>query len=148
MRPRPRRLLVVALIAFAPVAAQMEQAAPPRAARTIQLDDIINWKAVGANALSNDGQWFAYRIAAIEGDGQLVVRRTRADKELKFDLGETPEGGGRGGGRGGAIDGGGASATLAFSDDSKWIAFTTYPSRAEQQRLRRQRRPVNSSVSV
>ena len=36
--------------------------------------------------------------------------------------------------------GGGGSSTLAFSDDSKWIAFTTYPSRAEQQRMRRQRR--------
>ena len=149
MRPRPRRLLVVALIAFAPVVAQMEQAAAPRATRTVQLDDIINWKTVGANALSNDGQWFAYRIAAIEGDAQLVVHRTRAEKELKFDLGETPQGRGRGGGRGrGAIAGGGASATLAFSDDSKWLAFTTYPSHTEQQRLRRQRRPVNSSVSV
>src|SRR5688500_6958156 len=148
MRPRPRRLLVVALIAFAPVVAQMEQAASPRASRTIQLDDIVNWKTVGANALSNDGQWFAYRMAAVEGDAQLVVRHTRAEKELKFDLGETPQGGGRGGGRGGAVDGGAASSTLAFSDDSKWIAFTTYPSHAEQQRLRRQRRPVNSSVSV
>ena len=149
MKPRPRRLmLVVALFAFAPVVAHMEQAAAPRATRAIQLEDIINWKTVGANALSNDGQWFAYRMAAIEGDAQIVVRRTRAEKELKFDAGETPEGGGRGGGRGGGVDGGGAPSTLAFSDDSKWIAFTAYPSRAEQQRLRRQRRPVNSSVSV
>src|SRR5688500_7109531 len=137
MKPRPRRLmLVVALLAFAPVVAQMEQAAPPRATRTIQLEDIVNWKTVGANALSNDGQWFAYRVAASEGDAQSIVRRTGSEKELKFDAGETPEGGGRGGGgRGGPADGGGGSAALAFSDNSKWIAFTAYPSRAEQQRL-------------
>jgi len=148
MKSRPRRLIVVAVFLIAPlfsVAPQTEQAAAPKATRTIQLDDIIAWKAIGGTALSHDGQWFAYRVAPGEGDAQLIVRRTRDAKEVKFDLGETPSGGG-GGGRGGLDVGG--SATLAFSDDSRWIAFTTYPSRGEQQRLRRQRRPVTSSVSV
>jgi dipeptidyl aminopeptidase/acylaminoacyl peptidase len=37
---------------------------------------------------------------------------------------------------------------VSFSDDSKWIAFTTNPSRAEAQRLRRQRRPVQGGVTL
>ncbi len=151
MTPRPRRLiLVAALLVCVPLLgtdARTEQAPAPQATRSIQLQDIIDWKAVGVTALSADGQWFAYRVAPAEGDAQVIVRRTRAEKELKFDVGETPAPAG-GGGRGGGPEGVGAPSTLGFSDDSKWIAFTTYPSHAEQQRLRRQRRPVNSSVSL
>ena len=49
-------------------------------------------------------------------------------------------------GAGGPGPGGGSA--LEFSDDSKWVAFTTYPTRAEAQRLRRQRRPVQSGVTI
>jgi len=151
MTPTPRRLILVAsLLTCVPLLgtpARMEQAPAPQAARTIQLQDIIDWKTIGVTALSNDGQWFAYRVAPGEGDAQIIVRRTRAEKELKFDVGETPTPAG-GGGRGGAAAAGAVPSTLGFSDDSKWVAFMTYPSRAEQQRLRRQRRPVTSSVSV
>jgi dipeptidyl aminopeptidase/acylaminoacyl peptidase len=149
MTSKPRRLiLVAALLTFVPLLgtpARMEQAPAPQATRAIQLQDIIDWQSVGVTVLSNDGQWFAYRLAPQEGDARVIVRRTRGEKEHRFDVGETPQP--DGGGRGGPAVGG-APSTLGFSDDSKWVAFTTYPSRAEQQRLRRQRRPINSSVSL
>ncbi len=152
MTIRLRRLVLVAtLCTLAPLfvsSAAMEQAPAPRSTRAIQLDDIISWKNIGLTTLSNDGRWFAYRVAPSEGDAQIIARRTDSDKELKFDIGETPSGGGEGRGGGPPAFGGGGSSALAFSDDSKWIAFTTYPSRAEQQRMRRQRRPVQSSVTV
>jgi len=37
---------------------------------------------------------------------------------------------------------------LRFSEDSKWVAFMVYPTRAEGQRLRRQRRPVQANVQI
>ena len=94
--------------------------------------------------MSNDGQWFGYRIAPQEGDAQIVVKRARSgDKELTFEVGELPRP---------APPAAGAAATpaartaaLDFSDDSKWVAFTTYPPRREAQRLRRQRRPVQTA---
>ena len=149
MRATPRRLvltlaLALALPATLPVfgpSATMQQAA---SMRPIELQDIIAWKTIGATAVSNDGQWFAYRIAPGEGDAQIVVRRTQErEKELTFDIGEPPAAAAarRRPRRDG---GGGGSPALDFSDDSKWVAFTTYPSRAEAQRLRRQRRPVQS----
>ncbi|HET7216844.1 MAG TPA: prolyl oligopeptidase family serine peptidase [Vicinamibacterales bacterium] len=150
MRGRPRRLvLTLALAALVPMlqpSASMQQAAATR--RPIELADIVSWKAIGATAVSNDGQWFAYRIAPGEGDAQVVVRRVRGDgKEWKFDVGELPTAG-AGGGRGGDAAGGGAQPALDFSEDSKWIAFTTYPARREAQRLRRQRRPVQGSATI
>ena len=102
--------------------------------------------------MSNDGQWFGYRLAPGEGDAEIVVKKTRGgeadkDKERTFAVGEAPAAPAGGGGRGGEAPGGG-SPTLAFSEDGKWAAFTTYPTRREAQRLRRQRRPIQSSVTI
>jgi dipeptidyl aminopeptidase/acylaminoacyl peptidase len=138
-------LALAALIPLAYPAATMQQAAPRR---PIELQDVINWKTIGTTTLSNDGQWFAYRISPGEGDAQVVVRSTRTGKETTFDIGEPGGGGGEGGGRGGAAAAGGGGASLDFSEDSKWVAFTTYPKRAEAQRLRRQRRPVQNGVTI
>ena len=69
--------------------------------------------------------------------------------ELKFDICD-PSGGNAGApaGPGPGGPGPGVGSTLEFSADSKWAAFTTYPKRAEAQRLRRQRRPVQNSVTI
>ena len=155
MRAIPRRLVLTLALALAlpsalPMlgpAATMQQAVQSK--RPIELQDIINWKSIGTTAVSNDGQWFAYRIAPGEGDAQIVVKRTRTgEKELTFDAGEIPTAGAAGGGGRGGDAGGAGSAALDFSEDSKFVAFTTYPSRREAQRLRRLRRPVQSSVTI
>jgi dipeptidyl aminopeptidase/acylaminoacyl peptidase len=144
----PRRWILTLVVAawvplLSPVAGMQ-----PAAKRPIALEDIITWPTIGTTAVSNDGQWFAYRIAPGEGDAQIVVRRVQSgDKALKFDVGEAPAAGPGGGGRGGEAGGGGAP-TLTFSEDSRWLAFTTYPSRREAQRLRRLRRPIQSSATV
>ncbi len=148
MRSTPRRLvLTFALALTVPLvwpSARMQQRPP----KPLELQDIIDWKAMSATVLSNDGQWFAYRIAPGEGDAQVVVRRARGgDKEMKFDVGEAPQAVAGGGGRGGDA-GGAGTPTLSFSDDAKWVAFTTYPSRREGQRLRRLRRPIQGGVTV
>jgi dienelactone hydrolase len=151
MNPTSRRLVVaLALLTVIPLlspSSTMQQAADSR--RAMQLNDIIAWKTIGASALSNDGQWFGYRLAPGEGDAQVILRQTSGDRELKFDIGDpqatqppidT-----------GAPPGGPPAApptAVQFSDDGKWAAFTIYPSRAEAQRLRRQRRPVDSGVGI
>jgi dipeptidyl aminopeptidase/acylaminoacyl peptidase len=143
---RSRRLtLAVAVLALMPLlgaTAVMQQAAK----RPIQLEDIIAWKSASASAVSADGQWYGYRYAPQEGDAEVVVRRIHGDKkELRFPIGELPQAADGGGGRGGAIGGG---SSLAFSEDGKFVAFTTYPTRQAAQRLRRQRRPIQSSVTI
>ena len=66
--------------------------------RAIVLDDIIAWKALSAPVLSEDGAWFAYRLSPIEGDGDVIIRQTKGDKQFKFSIGETPAPAGGGGG--------------------------------------------------
>lgn len=144
MRYLPQRARALVLLsalllipAFAPLGAQNQ------AKRAVELDDIIAWKNIATTTLSNDGEWFAYRIAPMDGDAQVVIRRARSDKEMKFEAGAAPAAGGRG-----AAAAAGAGSTLAFSDDAKWVAFTTYPSKRESERMRRQRRPIQPSVTL
>jgi dipeptidyl aminopeptidase/acylaminoacyl peptidase len=135
----------------APAAAQAQKpdAAPaqPAAPRAMELADIIAWKNISANAVSNDGKWFAYRMSPMEGDSEVFIRATDSDKVYKFPAGEAPSMAG-GAGPGGPGEGGPPSSSLGISPDSKWAAFTAYPSRAEGQRLRRQRRPVQAKLQL
>ena len=84
-------------------------------------------------------------MAPGEGDAELVVRNVATGKETTFALGEV---GGPPAGEPAAGGPGAAPAAVTFSDDSKWIAFSTNPVRAEAQRLRRQRRPVQAGMTV
>ena len=74
------------------------------------------------------------------------MKNIATGKETKYPLGEVGAPAGAAAPAGPPVFLGGAS--LAFSDDSKWIAFNTSPARAEAQRLRRQRRPVQGGVMV
>jgi len=143
---RSRMLLSIFVLALAPLvgpAATMQQA--PK--RPIDIEDVIAWKTLGTPVLSSDGQWFGYRLAPQEGDAEVVLRQTRGDKTLRFPAGELPQADGGGAGRGGP-GGPGLTTSLAFSEDGKWAAFTSYPTRAAAQRLRRQRRPIQSAVTI
>ena len=134
---------VLTAIPFGP-AARMEQAATLTAAKkVVKVEDVIAWKTLSTAVVSNNGQWFGYRLAPQEGDAELrsaMSRRRQRARSRSARSARRREGGG-----GGA--GGGRTGLAQFSDDAKWVAFTT-PLRAEAQRLRRQRRPVQSSVTV
>ncbi len=90
------------------------------AQRTVELQDIMDWKRIGGARLSADGAWLAFRLAPAEGNGEVVVRSTLNEKEYRF-----PAGSGGGGFGGGGV---------TISDDSRWVAFTIYP---EESRGRR-----------
>jgi dipeptidyl aminopeptidase/acylaminoacyl peptidase len=131
-------LLLLNVVAFPQATTQTASSAPQKAAgetakapRPIEVADIANWKRVQQATVSNDGQWFAYRHLPNEGDGDVILRRTSDNKELKFAAGEVA-----------------GFAPLTFSEDSKWIAFTTFPSAKEAKRLKKERKPVQSKVAL
>jgi len=113
----------------APAQAKAEPAAP-KAPRPIELNDILAWKAIRGTALSVDGEWFAYAVAPQEGDGEIVVRQTKGTKEYRFPAGEMRFG------------------SLAFSDDSRFAAFMTYPTAKEAKQLRREHKTSESAAKA
>jgi len=146
---RPTLALAGVVFVASSVLAQQQQPAvsspATRGAAGKQLTpaDLRAWKSIRTPAVSNDGKWFAYVLAPNEGDAMVVVRQT-ADgaTEQRFPIGEPPAAGPVNPFAGG----GPAAATLAISGDSKYVAFTVYPSQRDARRLRQQRRPVQNKV--
>ncbi len=113
---------ILLLLSAAPVVAQTSA----RPTKQMASADLKAWKSIRTAVLSNDGKWFAYVLAPNEGDAQIVIRSVADGKETKFPIGDASAAGGRGGPPGAAS----ADASLAFSGDSKWVAFTIYPNAA------------------
>ena len=103
-------LALAALPGMSPVGTVLAQESEQR---TVQLQDIMDWKRIGGARLSADGSWFAYRLAPAEGNGEIIVRSTQNETEYRFPAGS-----------GGAGFGGGG---LEISDDSHWVGFAIYP---------------------
>ena len=76
------------------------------------MKDILAWKSIRGTALSNDGKWFAYRLAPNEGNAEVVLRQTQGKKEMRFPVGSSRRGG-----------------RMFFSSDSKWFVFSVSPPR-------------------
>ncbi|HWC99744.1 MAG TPA: prolyl oligopeptidase family serine peptidase [Candidatus Sulfopaludibacter sp.] len=133
------RLLAVSLFACA---------AYGQAQKPIQLPDILAWKRIQAPVVSSNGEWFAYRVVPAEGNAEVVVRNLKTGKEEHYPAGDrtastpAPAGGGAPG-RGGAAAGGAAAGGPEFSEDAKWLVFTTYPLTRDAKRMRTQRRTIH-----
>ncbi|HEY4840188.1 MAG TPA: hypothetical protein VIH72_16340, partial [Candidatus Acidoferrales bacterium] len=113
--------------------------------RAIDFNDAAAWKGVNATALADHGDWFGYRLSPQEGDSGVTIRQTNGIKEYKFSIGEIPAAAAAGGPPAGGLVGG---AALAISSDSKYAAFTMFPSHAEAAQLKRQRKPIQSKVGI
>jgi dienelactone hydrolase len=139
-------LLLVGTAPFRAASQANLGSATSAAPRALDFMDAAAWKAVNASSLSDHGDWFAYRMSPQEGDSSVVVRQTNGTKEYKFSIGEVIVGGG--GAPGGPGAGGGAGAAVGVSSDSKYAAFTMYPTHAEAAALKKQKKPLQSKVGI
>jgi dienelactone hydrolase len=79
--------------------------------RPMTWKDVSSWRYIDpANTtLSPDGKWVAYPMLTYEGDGELVLKKIKDTLEKKYPIG------------------GAGFASLAFSEDGKWVAFKEFP---------------------
>ena len=101
-----------------------------KARRSLEMDDLLNWKTIRSSTVSNDGRWFGYQLAPNEGDSDVILRRTSDDKEMRFPVGDN------------------ANAALSFSDNSQYALFSIAPTKREAERLRRDRKPVHNQAAL
>ena len=92
--PRTLKLLLVVVLTAALVLPTLPETLFPGTAfaqestqRTIELQDIMDWKRIGGARLSEDGSWLAYRLAPAEGNGEIIVRSTQDETEYRFPVG-------------------------------------------------------------
>ncbi len=124
--------LLLLILALPIYSAQGEEKAPKKPRPLEEIQDILAWKSIRSPLLSNDGEWFAYRLSPQEGDGEVIIRKTKTDKEYKFSAGEVQ----------------GFSQDILFSDDSQWVAFTIYPQKEEAKKLKKQKKKAFNKVTL
>lgn len=107
----------------------------PVGKRPLTQEDFDHWRAIQSPALSPDGRWAAYTLAPQVGDGDVVIRATTGTTEHKVPRGYV----GRPQLRP-AADSGFTAAPAQWTADSKHLVFLVYPTQAESERARRERR--------
>jgi dipeptidyl aminopeptidase/acylaminoacyl peptidase len=126
------------LLAPSPVRAETAQ-------KPIQLVDILAWKRIQSQVISNDGVWFAYRLSPAEGNSEVIIRNLKDGKDQHFPIGEIPRLEPPAGGPP-ALMMAAAGRDLAISDDGKFAAFLAYPTEKEAKAMKRTRRPIQSRL--
>jgi len=76
--------------------------------------------------LSPDGKWLAYAVTRSNRNNELRVKNLANGSEKVVAFGASP----------------------AFSDDSKWIAYSIGMSEVDQEKLRRDRKPVQNKLGI
>jgi dipeptidyl aminopeptidase/acylaminoacyl peptidase len=80
--------------------------------KAISWKDVPSWKSIspGSVQYSPDGQWIAYGMVPVEGDGEVIIQHTSdPDKKKEFPIGSS------------------SNPTISFSENGKWVAFKEYP---------------------
>lgn len=133
----PLVLYVSTAVAQAPAARSADVRTPATrpettttARRALGMDDLLNWKSIRFGTVSNDGKWFGYQLAPNEGDGEVILRRTADDREMRFPVGDN------------------ANPALSISDNSHYALFMIAPPKREAERLRKDRKPVQNQAAL
>lgn len=132
---KARNVLLILLLFFLALpsyTSQEEEKAQKKPRPLEDIQDILAWKSIRSSSLSDNGDWFAYRLSPQEGNGEVVIRNTKTDKEYTFPAGEVQ----------------GFSRDILFSDDSHWVAFTIYPQKEEAKKLKKQKKKPYNKVTL
>jgi len=105
--------------------------------RPLDLQAALAWRYVAGTAVANNGSWLMTRQSPNEGDGEVVLRALKGDKEHRFPAGEAP-----------APSYGDRARDLAISEDSKWAAFLAYPEAKEAKKLRKDKKEPRSKAVI
>ncbi len=112
-------LTVLILISSTSLFAQKQKLEP---------EDYDQWQMIAGTELSADGNWFAYNISLVDGDGWLIIKEVGADstEEHKFIHGVRPD----------------------FSQDNKWAAFQIGVSEDQKEKLEKQKKKVHLKLGL
>jgi dipeptidyl aminopeptidase/acylaminoacyl peptidase len=106
--------------------------------RPLNHRDYDSWRSIAGQKLSNDGKFLAYGLFPQDGDGEVVIRNLVTGKEQHEAAGARPAAAPAGDGEEAAPVA--RSISLAFSQDSKTLVFSVFPTKAENAKALRERK--------
>jgi dipeptidyl aminopeptidase/acylaminoacyl peptidase len=102
--------------------------------------DYDAWRSIRGPQLSRDGKFLAYALFPQEGDGEFVVRNLTTGKEWRESAGQTPPPPRPDPAQIEEAPPQARSITIAFTHDSKYVVFSTFPPDAEVEKAKRARK--------
>lgn len=94
--------------------------------KPLTLEDYAQWNRIRNTAISPDGGWMTYTYAPNEGDETLHIRKIDGDT-LRTSLN---------------------GKHVAFSSDSKWLAYLVDPTKEATDKLKESKKPVLSDLKI
>jgi len=109
------------------------------AKRPLNHHDYDSWHTIASQHLSADGKFLAYSVFPQEGDGEVIIRNLVTGKDQhepagarpQPDSSAVPEEGPAPAARG---------VTVAFSADSRTLVFSTFPSKADTDKAKKEKK--------
>src|SRR5580658_6296698 len=137
-----RRTLLRLALAFACLTLTLSISLAQTAKRPINHHDYDSWRVIAGQRLTNDGKFLAYSLFPEAGDGEVVIRNLVTGQETRVPAGARPvapaaateEEEGPPVARG---------VTLEFSADSKTLVFSTFPSKAETNQAKKDKKTAD-----
>src|ERR1035438_6092393 len=112
------------------------------AKRPLNHKDYDGWHTIIGQRLSNDGKFLAYGIFPQEGDGEVIIRDLITGKNTHLPAGARPQPVATA-----AVEEGpppeARGTTIAFSSDSKFVVFSTFPAKAETDKARKDKKTAD-----
>lgn len=110
---------IIGLLFFAQLGFSQDQ-------KPLTLEDYAQWNSIRNASISPDGNWMTYAYTPNEGDAKLHVRDIDGDTLRTTINGKQ----------------------VAFSADSKWLAYLVDPSKKEADKLKASKKPVQSHLQL
>ncbi|MGD0870681.1 MAG: prolyl oligopeptidase family serine peptidase [Bryobacteraceae bacterium] len=112
------------------------------AKRPLNHKDYDGWHTIIGQRLSNDGKFLAYGVFPQEGDGEVVIRDLITGKNTHLPAGARPQPV-----PSAAVEEGpppeARSTTIAFSSDSKFVVFSTFPAKADTDKAKKEKKTAD-----
>jgi protease II len=120
LHPIARAAACAFVVAFAPAQA-LAQNRP-----TLKPGDYGKWENLGSATLAPDGRWMAYSITRTSDENELRIREVAGDTAIVVPFG----------------------TQVAFSNDSRWAAYTIGHSEKERKAMEKANKPVRSRLAL
>ncbi|MCU0248199.1 MAG: hypothetical protein MUC42_16645, partial [Bryobacter sp.] len=115
-------------------------AAEAAAQRPISPKDFDAWRSISGQAISRDGKFLAYGFMPQDGDGDVVVRELSTGKEWRHPVGAQPPPPIQSVDQTAETPAPPRSLRMAFTSDGKWLIVSTFASKAETEKARKEKK--------
>jgi dipeptidyl aminopeptidase/acylaminoacyl peptidase len=105
--------------------------------RPLNHHDYDSWRTIAGQHLSADGKFLAYAVFPEEGDGEVILRNLATGKESRYAAGARPA---PAAASEEAPVAEARTVTIAFSSNSRMVVFSTFPSKADTDKAKKDKK--------